>query len=268
MAWQVVSRSNHGDQTYLPRTGYQHAAGLALAPALLAEIPNLLPHYTLALSKQGESPQLLVLLGTQPGDNLYVHRDGRWIGSYVPAIFRAYPFRLVETSGGGEVLAIDASQVGQSEASLPFYDAQGEVAEGVAAAADFLRSCAHNQRITQEACSLLDQAGVLKPWPLVIEVEGIGRKIENLFCIDEAALNRLDGDAFISLRGAPMALAYGQIFSMLRIDQLALRARMREDYLDKERQKPDPSMLLEENQDDDLLDFSSFLTEPDNNKQE
>lgn len=92
--WTPVTRSQHADKRYLPRKGYTFSINQTVASILLAELPKLVPYYVLGFIRKTSSYQAVALLSLDHQNNLYLQRDGRWLGSYVPASLRGYPFTL------------------------------------------------------------------------------------------------------------------------------------------------------------------------------
>jgi hypothetical protein len=222
--WIALSPSQHADQRYLTRDGYNFAAPLSVASIVLAELHKLLPHYVIVFLKEGEHYQPMVLLGVGE-KNLYVAPNGKWLGNYVPASVRSYPFILANDEQGGKVFAIDAEHLSEREGDALFDD--DEKLTGMAAKTfEFLNQYEHNRHATQQTADALDQAGVVEPWPLSIE-RNEGQeplKVNGLYRINEQALNSLEDDVYATLKGAPMALAYAQMFSIAQLNQLADRS--------------------------------------------
>lgn len=192
--WIALSPSQHADKRFLPRDGYRLVAEQPVAGILVAELPELLLHYALGFTKNGERYQPVALLGFGQ-QNLYVHPDGRWLGSYVPASLRGYPFNLLPDEQGQRVLCIDAEQlVDATDIGQVLFDEHGQPSEAVAKQLGFQQHCEANRQRTQQAVDALQQAGVLEPWPLEIS-RGEGetpKQIEGLYRIDEKTLNTLD----------------------------------------------------------------------------
>ena len=226
--WMVISKSQHAQARYYPREGYHHTREQLVAPVLLAELPKLVQHFMLGFMPQGERFMAVALLGVEQSQNLYVHSDGRWLGSYVPASLRGYPFSLLPDEQGQRVLCIDAEQlVDAADVGQALFDENGQPSASVAKQLDFQQHCEANRQRTQQAVNALQQAGVLQPWPLEIS-RGEGetpKKIEGLYRIDEKALNTLDAETYATLQGAPMALAHAQLFSAHQLSQLTERAK-------------------------------------------
>lgn len=251
--WIALSPSQHGPMYQLPRDGYHFAAGQAVAGVLLAELNRLLPEYVLGFIREAEGYRLVALLGLG-GQNLYVAPNGKWLGSYVPATLRGYPYRLATPQGGGDkVLAIEAMHLSEHEGEALFAE-DGKPSAAVSERLNFLTRCEHDRARTAQAARALEQAGVITPWPLKVE-RGEGQApltVEGLYRIDEAALNALSADAYTALQGAPMALAHAQLFASSRLEPLTQRARFQAEH--ESRQTPEN---LDElfGEDDDELSF-------------
>jgi hypothetical protein len=70
----------------------------------------------------------------------------------------------------------------------------------------------------------LADAGLIMPWKINLKQGEKVVPVESLFCIDEAALNKLDDEDFLAVRkGGGLALAYAQLLSM---KQFALLERL------------------------------------------
>lgn len=234
--WVALSRSEHAGQAYRPRAGYTFAATQAVLPVLLAELPRVVPQYVLAFVRQpeGEREVLVpVALATLDGrSNLYVNMDGRWLGAYVPAVLRGYPFRLLPTAAGEHTLCLAAEHLcaaGEAGAE-PLFDAAGEPVPALAQTLDFLQQCAANRTATLGAAVALDAAGVIEPWPLKVKADEQAEPTElgGLWRVSESALNALQPEAFAGLRaGGALALAYSQMLSSHQMSQLGERARLK-----------------------------------------
>jgi len=226
--WTVISKSSHAQTHYYPREGYHHTREQLVAPILLAELPKLTQHFMLGFMPQGEHFIAVALLGVEQGQNLYVHPDGRWLGSYVPASLRGYPFNLLPDEHGQQVLCIDAEQlVDATDVGQALFDEHGQPSDALVKQLDFQQHCEANRQRTQQAVDALQQADVLQPWPLEIS-RGEGatpKRVEGLYRIDEKALNTLDAETYVTLQGAPMALAHAQLFAAHQLSQLTERAK-------------------------------------------
>lgn len=225
--WIPLSPSQHAEKTCLPREGYTFAAQRPVAHVLLAELARLLPHYVLGFVRQEEALVPVALLSLDGQTNLYVAPNGKWLGSYVPASLRGYPFTLANTEDGQKALCIHGDHLAD-EAGDPLFDASGNRSATVQKTLDFLSQCEQNRVQTRNAARALDEAEVIEPWPLQINREE-GQEplaVNGLFRVSERALNALNAEAYAGLQGPPMALAHAQLFAMGQLAQLTDRTRL------------------------------------------
>lgn len=253
--WTIISRQQHASARYLPRQGYNHVGKQIITPVLLAELPKLINQYVLGFVADGQKFLAVALLGIEQDRNLYVNHDGRWIGDYVPAYVRGYPFALSPDKQGQLVLCVDADQLTKDvNGQALFDDDSGEPTEQITKTLEFLHQCDADKRRTQAAVNALQQAGVLQPWELAF-TPGEGEKakqVEGLYRVDERVLNTLDETAYAELKGAPMTLAYAHLFSVQQQRQLTERVKYHLQYARKEI----PEDLDRFFEDDDDLAFS------------
>lgn len=225
--WIVLSRSAHAAAGYRPRERYGFTDRETTAAVLLAELGMLLPHYVLAFLAREDAPLPVALLSVDGRTNHYLHPDGRWLARYVPACFRGFPFALATIEGGQGTLCIRQEHLAETGGEAIFEE-DGTLAAPVAQLFDFLGKCEADRARTRAAATALAEAGVLEPWPLRIE-RGEGEEplgLGGLLRVSEARLNALEGGVYASIRGAPMALAHAQLFSMLQVQNLVARARL------------------------------------------
>lgn len=256
--WTVISKRQHAQARYQPRQGYRHAAGQLVTPVLLAELPKLVTQFVLGFMPQQEGISAVVLLGVEDGHTLYLAPDGRWLGSYVPASLRGYPFTLLPDDQGQTVLCIDADHLTADPAQGErLFDEDGQPAEAVARQLEFQRQCAADRRRTQQAAQALQRAGVLEPWTLEVprgEGEGVQR-IDGLLRVNEKALNTLEADTYASLQGAPMALAHAHLFSVHQVGQLTERLRWHEQGRQQKASAPGLEEMFGDDDDELTFDF-------------
>lgn len=247
--WIALSKTTHRDARLLPRDGYHFAETERVVPVLLAELNKLLPHFALGFVPRGEGYMPVALLSLDGQRNLYVAPDGKWIGRYVPALLRGYPFAL---AGEGEekVLAVDAEQLVMSGGNALF-DGDGP-SDTVQKTLNFLQQCEQSRRVTEQATQALADAGVLGQWPLTLSrgEEQTPQAVRGLYRVDEPALNALSAETYATLQGAPMALAHAQMFSVAQLDQLTERDKA---LAEKGSEPEDLEALFGE--DDDELNF-------------
>src|SRR5690554_4691123 len=102
----VISREQHANKRWKRYTSYSFAASDAVVPLVVQELPRACLALPIGFVKTDSGFQLVAVQGLLPGKNLWVAPDGRWIGPYVPAAYRGYPFVLANTEDGKRVLCV------------------------------------------------------------------------------------------------------------------------------------------------------------------
>lgn len=219
--YQPVSRAQFADRRWRRFSSYAFAAGDMVAPLVAQELPRATMHLPVGFMQFGDTWLPVALLGLGKGRNLFVAPDGRWAGPYVPAVYRSYPFTLVDSEEGKQVLCVDAESELIGDEGEPFFDDEGSPAKPVAEVLNFLGQVRANRAATVRACSALAAHGLIQPWPISIKHEGGEQPLQGLYRIDEAALNTLPAAAFEEVRQAgSLPLAYCQLLSMQHLGML------------------------------------------------
>src|ERR1700740_908619 len=126
-----ISRERHAGKNWRRAANHAFAATEAVVPLVGTELANAALAMPIAFTRQEGRHIAIGLLSLTPGRNLFVGPDGRWLGPYVPAAFRSYPFRLIRKEGTEEwVLCIDEDSklLAAGAGGEPIFDAQGDLA--------------------------------------------------------------------------------------------------------------------------------------------
>lgn len=221
--YQVISRERHSTQRWQRYTNHAFAAADAVCPLTQAELSKAAMCLPIAFIEQDGGFFPAAVLGLQPGQNLLVAPDGRWLGNYVPAAVRSYPFRLAPTSDGQQVLCVDEGSglVAPANNGEVFFNEAGEPGEVLLGILDFLKQVEASRLATMTACAALQKHQLIRPWPVSLKSESGEQQVGGLFKVDEAALNVLSAEALLELRDAgALALAYCQMLSMQHLPML------------------------------------------------
>ena len=252
-----VTSKNHGNRRWQRFTSYAFASVIQYAPLVAAELHRAVQAMPIGFIRQAEHFYLAGVLSLVPGDNLFVDHQGRWLGEYVPSVFRGHPFKLAKMEEQDKlVLCVDEdSGLISDTTGEPFFDENSQLAPPVLEVRNFLEKVAQNSAATQQAVNALAMAGVLVPWPVRIDAGDEAHTPAGLYRVDEAGLSRLDDTTFLKLRTAlALPVAYAQLFSMAKMGMLKKLAEFRK------RQQPQPpgEVDLEKlfGPEDDILRFS------------
>ncbi|OGT72226.1 MAG: peptidase [Gammaproteobacteria bacterium RIFCSPLOWO2_02_FULL_57_10] len=223
--FQAISKTIHARKRWKHSGNYSFAAHDAIVPLVAQEFPRALTHLPIGFTKQQKEFVPVAILGLQPGQNLFVDVDGRWIGGYIPADFRSYPFRLAESADKQSVLVIDEDSGFVNEAyGDAFFDEDGSPTKAVKDVLDFLVSVQTNRVLTRRICAELEEQKLIQPWQITVQSDDGEQSLDGLYRIDEAAMNALAADAFEALRQAgALPFAYCQLISMQHIQTFGPR---------------------------------------------
>jgi hypothetical protein len=224
-----VDRDRHGRKGWRRPNGYEFAANLAVVPLGGSEFSQAIATFPIGfIERSAGSFMPVAVMALSKSSNLFIRPGGQWLGGYVPTILRSYPFSLIRTDGvegGGLGIDVDSGLVvddGSGEGVEKFFEADGTLAPATKSIAELVHFSDGDQVATARAVSALSVAGVIKPWPLTMQVGDQQMSVNGLHCIDEAALNALDDATFLNLRKASsLVVAYGQLLSMVQVHGLA-----------------------------------------------
>jgi hypothetical protein len=221
---QAVSKSRHGHQRWRRYASYDFAAKDTSAPLVVAEFAKACMAFPIAFVKNesGDDGYVPVaLLGLTQGKNVFVASNGRWIGGYVPAAYRGYPFRLGKTEDSQRLLCIDEDSgllVGASdeaEKAEQFFNEDGTPAEAIKQVLGFLSQVDDNREATATVSAMLEQHKLLEPWVITLKTPSGEQKLGGLFKVNETELRALKSRAVTALHKENVLLpAYCQILSM------------------------------------------------------
>jgi hypothetical protein len=215
----VISRERYGAKRLRAHENFAFIAGEAVVPIVNVELQAIALSMPMGFIEQSGRYTLVAVLSFIPGRNLFVGPDNQWLGKYIPAAFRGYPFRLLRKEGSDDfVLGIDDESrliVDANETGEAFYDNEGKPSASVQAMSNFLSGVERSRTATDLAIAALAKAGVICPWEIRIKMDDGEKPISGLHRIDEAGLNALGDEAFLQLRKASaLPIAYAQLISM------------------------------------------------------
>jgi len=218
----AITRAQYADKRWKRYTSYSFAAKDAVAPLVVQEMPTACMHMPIGFVDTGKGFQLVAVLGLQKDMNLWVTPEGRWVGPYVPAVYRGYPFTLARSEDERRVLCVrEDSGLVTSSGGEPFFDEKGEISQPLKDVMSFLEQVAVNNQKTLALCALLAKHNLIQPWNVTLKFNEEERALEGLYRVDEAALNQLPSEDFDVLRKAgALPLVYCQLLSMQHLRRL------------------------------------------------
>lgn len=228
--YQVITKTGFAQKSWKRNPDFLFASKDLACPLGASELPRAAMGMPLAFLCNDGEYSVAGIQGLENGSNCYLGAGGAWRGSYVPAAYRGYPFVLASNNANKEELVLcidtDSGLLNDDDSAEPFFGKDGELSPTIATLTEFLTSVASAHKAAALICKSLLEHDLFMPWELELELEDGKKRIEGLFCINEAALNELSDEAYAELRlaGAIPAI-YCQLLSMQNISHLAQLAR-------------------------------------------
>ncbi|SOD98753.1 SapC family protein [Caenispirillum bisanense] len=254
----ALGREAHAGHRLAASQSFAFAAALPVVGLVGSELARAAVAMPVAFAPDGAeddgAPRFtpVAVMGVRQGQNLFVAPDGRWLGEYVPALLRRYPFALVRPDGAEQdarILAVDegSGRLTTDGTGIPLFDEAGGLSEHLQRVVGFLQQLEANGVVTAAACATLAAHGVIVPWELSVQgADGAQQPVGGLYRVDEAALNALPDDAFLELRrSGALVVAQLQLVSMQRISVLSHLARVHEQIAAAEAQRPKLDEMLD-----------------------
>jgi len=228
--YQVISQERHAGKRWHRFKTYAHAANDMVAALVAQELPKALLSLPIGFVEQDANYLPVAILGLAPGENLFTNPDGNWGDSYIPAIYRSYPYRLADAEDGQQVLVIDEDSglVSDGSEGEAFFDNEGLPTKPLQDIFGFLSSIESSRQFTVRACAALKKYELVKPWPITIQGVSGDQRLAGLYRVEEADLGRLSPEALHELmQSGGMAIAYCQLLSTQNLPRLGQLAQAR-----------------------------------------
>lgn len=225
---QVITFDAFKSKSWKPVPNYGLFSKNVICPLSAQELAHALLDMPIAFIKTDDRFSIVAVLGLLQDRNLFVDEAGNWLGRYVPAHYRSYPFVLALNSSAEDQLVFcideDSGLISETDENEPFFDSDESLSTRLKAILELLEALHNNHLVTNLICSKLFEKGLLQPWQLEIKSGSDSQQIEGLFTVNETALNALAPDDFLELRelGA-LPVAYCQLLSVQNVDRLAAR---------------------------------------------
>lgn len=224
----AVSMDRFGKRRWRKAADYQFAANEALCVLTMQELPKAHVDMPIGFVRSEDGYSLVAVMGLHPEINLFVDNNGTWLGRYIPAQLRGYPFLLARNSAKVDELTLcfeeESGLLSDDSDASPFFDAHGELSADTQHMLKFLEAVYKNRMATLLVSNLLAKHDLIHPWKLQINYEKGPHSVEGLFGIDEEALNSLSNEAFLELRShGALPMTYCLLLSMQNTARLIAR---------------------------------------------
>jgi hypothetical protein len=214
-------------------TGFGFVVSEPVVPIGLSEVFDAAAAMPIGFVERSDRYVPVVLMAVEQGTNLFVGPNGEWMGRYIPAVLRTYPFYWIHPPGAKQgTLGIDEDSglvCDETDGVEKLFDTSGSPTARTREISEYLHRVEQDRVIMDFSVRALREAGVIKPWPVTVRVGNAEASVRDLLGIDEAALNALDDDSVIKLRKASgLAVAFAQIISKRHVGILGQMALLRQ----------------------------------------
>jgi hypothetical protein len=224
-----ITKEEFINKRWLKHKSFEFAKLKGVVQLSAMEFPKAALSYPIGFLKQNDEFLAVALMGIEPTRNLYIDKKGNFLANYIPALIRISPFTLATSNTSEKIICVDETIVYGNEGE-PFFEPDGSLSEPLQKIRDFLSAFDANITHTQKAIAALNEAKLIKPWDLQIPTKSGIKRIEGLYCIDEAGLNTIDKDTLVNLRDiGALVIVYCQLISMQNIEVIGKLA----DYHDQ-----------------------------------
>lgn len=253
-----LSFAEHGNLRVLETNDYSYARNEVLSPVLLSEIGDVAREYPIVFPDNG-SGMPAALMGLEAGANVYVGADGGWLGTYIPAFVRRYPFIFGQAPDQKEsdrfvvLFDIEAPHFRDPSGHVVF-NGDGSLSDHMKRRLALLEEIQKKIPITQKMVGHIQSAGLLVERVIRIRKGEQEHRVGGLRIIDEKKLNALPHQDFAELRDkGVLPLVYAHLISWANFRQGPLAGKYPDLAARPETKNP---VFLFEEESDDMIDFS------------
>lgn len=223
MTYAIITKESFSNRYWSAPSDYRFALEDTLMPLLISELSKAALSIPFGFIKQAEKWSIVGLAGFQLGRNHFITQAGEWVGRYIPAHYRAYPFSIALSEGGEELLCVheDSPCLSENPEDTPFFDAQGNPSEALQGVMRFLYQCQRDEEKTQRALESLAVHGLFAPWEIKVQDDTQEISFTRLCRFDEEALHRLAPEALSEItQNGGIMLGCCQLLSMQHLQEL------------------------------------------------
>jgi hypothetical protein len=199
-----LNNVDHRDLRVITTRGAAWGDDVMSAVVFPAEFRNLQAHYPLVFQKTADATgfQPVVMLGFEPGQNLFLGPDG-WDASYVPMAIERQPFLIGRD--GDELLVhvdMDSPRIG-GEDGVPVFLPMGGATDFLERVNSLLLALHEGLQATPAFVRALLDHDLLESFVLdAAGPDGAQHRLDGMYTINEERLARLPGSAVQALHAA------------------------------------------------------------------
>ncbi|WP_354005158.1 SapC family protein [Ramlibacter cellulosilyticus] len=218
-----VQGARHAE-CFVEMRGYGFCRGVNSVPLTAVEFRSAAGEYPIVFVQSGASLWPAVVLGLRREENLMVTEQGEWLGRYIPAFVRRYPFVFSAAAGDRQmVLCVDEAFPGFNRQGRgePLFTPAREPSPYVGRVLRFLQEYRAQFARTRAFCERLQQLELLEPMQARFTVGTMPLSLGGFLAVGRQRLKALPGDALASLAAQDeLELLYLHLHSLRNFESL------------------------------------------------
>lgn len=212
-----LSVAKHRDWHVKTGERYEFAQNVNAVPLMTTEFGVAAAEYAIVFA--GEDRVMpAAILGVRNEENLFVGKDGRWRGHYVPAFLRQYPFVLAGEEGDETLtLCLDEEYSGCNREGRGerLFDADGERTSYLQNVLNFVQGYQRDFRLTRLFCDRLKELDLLEPMHAQFRLPSSEVGLQGFFAVSREKLKALPDAAVVDLcRSDGLEVIYAHLGSL------------------------------------------------------
>ena len=223
-----VSAEQHRNWALKPSVDYSFTRQVNSVPTTAIEFPRAALEYVLVFAGSDQHAMPAAILGIQDKQNIYIEKSGKWLGRYVPAFVRRYPFVFSSTDEKNFTLCIDGSFGGWSKdgKGQRLFDDKGERTEFLEKILKFLQQYQVEFQRTRAFCQKLKSLDLLEPVHAQFTTpDGQRRSLSGFMAVNRGKLKKLPADKLAELASTDeLELIYLHLQSLNHFEGLISQA--------------------------------------------
>lgn len=224
-----ISKKEHSSYKFKNLTHFLHFKNKGLIPFCMPELHKIVPNFPIVFTKKEKTVTLCFLASFIPNNNLFIDQKGKWLGTYVPAVFRSVPLGFFSPKKNEDKVLCYVDEFGcvlpEDTCGNEFhyiFEKDGEFTDPFKKKVQFAHAYSEGTSETQKLCNKLNEEGLICEWPLKLKSKDGENEIKGLFKIDEKKLLSLNEKTIKKFLDSKLLdIAFGQIFSMGNLDKIA-----------------------------------------------
>lgn len=226
-----VSPEQHRNWAVKPNVDYSFARQVNSVPATTVEFPRAALEYVLVFAADDQHVMPAAILGIQDKQNNYIEKSGKWLGRYIPAFVRRYPFVFSSADDKNFTLCVDGSFKGWSKQGKGqrLFDDKGGRTEFLEGILKFLQQYQTEFQRTRAFCQKLKSLDLLAPVHAQFTTpDGQRRSLSGFMAVNREKLKKLPADKLAELASTDeLELIYLHLQSLNHFEGLISQATRR-----------------------------------------